>query len=202
MTLPDDSDFFEGTGNWAGINTALDPDTVIGTNVTVLEPRKVLLQAQQGLEAPPAGYGRGVMEVWTAEADETTDVLLDLRLGHRLRRVHRARTPTVRTTPTVPATSTPSRSASSLTRRVSTPSRPRSRWTCPSPVDVDAPVVRHRRRGDGLHLQVDLQRCRRPSRLAAWKGYQCHRHRPGRRRLRRARHLPRDQVGGSGRSPV
>ena len=80
MTLPDDSDFFEGTGNWAGINTALNPDTIIGSDVTMLEPMHVLYRPTKAVP-PPVGYGRSVMEVYTTEANETTDVLITCGCG-------------------------------------------------------------------------------------------------------------------------
>lgn len=89
MTLPDDSDFFEGTGNWAGANPALTPGTVIGVGAgPVLTPDKVFFKiSSQGAGLahpavqPPSGYGRGVMEVWTAEADELTDVFITCGAG-------------------------------------------------------------------------------------------------------------------------
>lgn len=80
MTLPDDSDFFEGTGNWAGQNTALDPVTVIGAGATMLPPNKVFFKSNK-LVQPPEGYGRAVMEVWTSEADELSDVIINCGCG-------------------------------------------------------------------------------------------------------------------------
>ena len=79
MTLPDDSDFFEGTGNWAGHNPAYPVTNIIPT-ATVLAPNKVLYKSTR-LVAPPPAYGRAVMEVWSAEADETTDILLTCGSG-------------------------------------------------------------------------------------------------------------------------
>lgn len=88
MTMPDDSDFFEGTGNWAGLNPALNPDTIMGSDVTILAPDKVFFKSSdlQDLTShpmmqPPVGYGRGVMEVWTTEADEVSDVLITCGCG-------------------------------------------------------------------------------------------------------------------------
>jgi hypothetical protein len=81
MTLPDDSDFFEGTGNWAGAHPDLDPATVIGVGVgPLVPPDRVFLEANKVVQPPP-GYGRGVMKVWTSEADEVTDLLITCGCG-------------------------------------------------------------------------------------------------------------------------
>ena len=87
MTLPDDSDFFEGTGNWAGLNTALNPDTILApADVTLLEPRQGALQAHQDRAAPRGlrALGDGDMDS-RGRRDDGRDA--HLRLRHRLRRV-------------------------------------------------------------------------------------------------------------------
>ena len=76
MLLPDDSDFFEGTGNWAGIH----PDTPLGgftpAVAPVLTPDKIRLEHGVHVVKPPANSGRGVMRMWTSKADATANVLL------------------------------------------------------------------------------------------------------------------------------
>ena len=83
MVLPDDSDFFTGTGNWAGLHPLTPAWKVLATvndpnpSPTILAPSKIFLE--EGVSAtvtPPPGYGRGVMRMWTSAADATTDVIL------------------------------------------------------------------------------------------------------------------------------
>jgi len=81
MLLPDDSDFFEGTGSWAGIH----PETPVtgGTPTyftpaigTPLTPDKVRLEHGVHAVKPPDNSGRGVMRMWTSKADATGNVFL------------------------------------------------------------------------------------------------------------------------------
>ena len=82
MLLPDDSDFFEGTGSWAGIS----PDTpltsfVIGAGAwsippSPLPPDKVRLEHGVHVVRPPDNSGRGVMRMWTSKVDATSDVFI------------------------------------------------------------------------------------------------------------------------------
>lgn len=77
MLLPDDSDFFEGTGSWAGVH----PDTPLTSGFTpalgtVLAPSKVRLEHGVHVVRPPANAGRGVMRMWTSKADATSNVLI------------------------------------------------------------------------------------------------------------------------------
>jgi hypothetical protein len=54
---------------------------VIGVGAgPVLAPNKVFFKSSTTMQ-PPNGYGRGVMEVWTAEADELTDVFITCGAG-------------------------------------------------------------------------------------------------------------------------
>ena len=80
MLLPDDSDFFEGTGSWAGIHpeTPLENMVIPGTWPigTVLTPDKIRLEHGVHVIRPPDNTGRGVMRMWTAKADATADVFL------------------------------------------------------------------------------------------------------------------------------
>lgn len=65
MLLPDDSDFYHGTGNWA----TLHPDTdAIITDISTLTPTNVRLisSADDPTILPPTGAGRGAMRVQTA----------------------------------------------------------------------------------------------------------------------------------------
>lgn len=70
MLSPDDSDFYQSTGNWAGLH----PETVIAGQ-TVLAPDHVKLAKSAQDEATPLN-GRGSMKVWTSLADATAKVLI------------------------------------------------------------------------------------------------------------------------------
>ena len=77
MLMPDDSDFFEGTGNWAGVH----PDTPLTTitpaiSPAPLTPDKVRLESGTQVVRPPDNSGRGVMRMWTSKADATAGVLI------------------------------------------------------------------------------------------------------------------------------
>ena len=72
MLLPDDSDFFSGTGNW----TALHPTTdALDATIDSLMATDVHLSMNSG-SAPPAGFGRGIMRVVTTKALETSNFAL------------------------------------------------------------------------------------------------------------------------------
>ena len=75
MLLPDDSDFYQSTGNWGGPHPTVDtPGTpVCYTNVTLTKALGV---------TPPEGVGRGVMSVTTPKADVGSD--LEITCGCRL----------------------------------------------------------------------------------------------------------------------
>jgi phage tail-like protein len=80
MMFPDDSDFYHSTGNWGGLH----PDAV----APVLEQEAALTSLEWGKifvarvspdpgdpDSPPA-VGRGMMRVYTAKADELSDLLV------------------------------------------------------------------------------------------------------------------------------
>jgi len=76
MLTPDDSDFFRGSGNWAGMH----PQTNMGQ--TFLAPDKVFLdKAPVGEVIPPKG--RGALKVWTLAADATTNLMITTGDGIR-----------------------------------------------------------------------------------------------------------------------
>lgn len=71
LLLPDDSDFFTGTGNWGGLHTDTNKTPVVGA-ATILAYDKVIVMSHGytgGTHAPPADYGREVMMLTTAPAD-------------------------------------------------------------------------------------------------------------------------------------
>ena len=85
LLLPDDSDFYAGTGNWAGLH----PDTPLsGSGIpsaaTRLKPDKIRLDhGTRNRPDVPAEMGRGSMHVWTAKADETSPFVITCGDGQR-----------------------------------------------------------------------------------------------------------------------
>ena len=77
MLLPDDSDFFFGTGSWSSLHQESD---ALASTVSTVAPEKVTLATVSG-EVPPAGSGRGVMRVTTADADETKPLTIACGCG-------------------------------------------------------------------------------------------------------------------------
>jgi hypothetical protein len=78
LLLPDDSDFFTGTGNWGGLHPGTDKTPLVGS-ATILSYDKVLLTAHgftSGAMAPPPSYGRATMMITTAAADATTEMVI------------------------------------------------------------------------------------------------------------------------------
>jgi hypothetical protein len=74
LLLPDDSDFFTGTGNWASLNPLT---TISGAGIPTnpLTPDKVFVE--HGLYNRPAPEtGRGSLHVWTAKADATRNLII------------------------------------------------------------------------------------------------------------------------------
>ena len=76
LLLPDDSQFVDGTGNWAGIH----PDTVIPPHATIpvdpLPPGRIwLTHGTFGYSFGPSD-GDGMMHVWTLPADATGEMLI------------------------------------------------------------------------------------------------------------------------------
>jgi len=73
MLLPDDADFYQGIGNWAGIHN-LTPHPF----GTLLASSHVFCAQNLAADAvpPPAGLGRGTMKVNTATADATTNLAI------------------------------------------------------------------------------------------------------------------------------
>ena len=85
MLLPDDSDFFAGTGNWAGLHTGT---TISGSGIPVvgsrLTPDKIRLDhGIRSRPAVPASAGRGSMHVWSSKADATTSFIITCGDGER-----------------------------------------------------------------------------------------------------------------------
>ena len=89
MLLADDTDFFQGTGHWAGLHPSTPAAQVLRTpadlnpTYNVLNPSQVYLASGvvyttpvSGSIAPPVGGGRGVMRFWTLAANATTDAIL------------------------------------------------------------------------------------------------------------------------------
>ena len=76
MLLPDDSDFFEGTGNWAGIHPVTPLTGFAPAVAPVLTPDKIRLEHGVQIVNPPDNSGRGVMRMWTTQADATANVFL------------------------------------------------------------------------------------------------------------------------------
>lgn len=74
MLLPDDSDFFEGTGSWAGIHPTTPLTGMVVTNP--LPASRVRLA--HGVTTPPVpdNSGRGMMRMWTSKADATASVFI------------------------------------------------------------------------------------------------------------------------------
>ena len=71
MLLPDDSDFFTGTGNWGHL--AADTDT-LDTNISTCPA--LLIHGPPGTSSPPANTGRGTMRAVTKKTDETKNLVL------------------------------------------------------------------------------------------------------------------------------
>jgi hypothetical protein len=69
--VPDDSDFFLGTGSWGVIHPATKPTSW----VTGLSPAKVRLEKAPSSEVLPES-GRGVMRIRTLPADATGDITI------------------------------------------------------------------------------------------------------------------------------
>lgn len=70
LLLPDDSDFYYGTGSWA----ALNPTPGYPNAYTAYQ--NVFLGSTTGSVTPPTNAGRGVMLVRTTKATATTDLVL------------------------------------------------------------------------------------------------------------------------------
>ena len=68
MLLPDDSDFFYGTGNWGGLHPTTDP---LVSEVTTLPPTDINLTSNDLTVSPPADFGRGTMRVRTPKSVES-----------------------------------------------------------------------------------------------------------------------------------
>ena len=83
MLMPDDSDFFEGTGNWAGVHPDTSLATITGPAISPapLTPDKVRLESGTQVVRPPENSGRGVMRMWTSKADATAGVLITCGTG-------------------------------------------------------------------------------------------------------------------------
>ena len=78
LLLPDDSDFYTGTGNWGGLHPDTNKTTVVG-GVTILPYDKVIVTNVPYTDTPmppPPDYGRSVMMVNTALADATTALVI------------------------------------------------------------------------------------------------------------------------------
>ena len=71
MLLPDDSDFYTGTGNWGHL--AADTDTIIPEMSTC---PAMLIHGPPGTSSPPVNTGRGSMRAVTTKADETKNLAL------------------------------------------------------------------------------------------------------------------------------
>jgi hypothetical protein len=85
LLLPDDSDFFEGPGHWAGLHTGTSLSTQTPP-VTALAPEKVVLHVNTVQQVPPPSsnnrtYGRGTASVWTDDSDALIDVVLTIGDG-------------------------------------------------------------------------------------------------------------------------
>lgn len=85
MLLPDDSDFFEGTGNWVGLHPTtaavitVPPYPTLPTNLLTPD----LVRLGHGLyRQPTPDEGRGVMRVWTDDSLATRNILLTCGDGH------------------------------------------------------------------------------------------------------------------------
>lgn len=76
MLLSDDSDFFQGTGNWGGLHPSTPPNAIASSATVICTPDKIYLTNSVAHINPPPNAGRGVMEFWTPAADATTDVIL------------------------------------------------------------------------------------------------------------------------------
>ena len=90
MILPDDSDFFGGTGNWAGLHPDADEDAIAADpddtppfpDITIVTPEEIRLSANEvGTAANPSNSGRGTMRMRTTKGTETTPVMLACGCG-------------------------------------------------------------------------------------------------------------------------
>ena len=78
LTHPDDSDFFEGTGHWAGLHPSTHEDDVVGpegVDVTIVPPSSVKYKPDP-THVRLGSAGRGSLRIWTDKADELVDILL------------------------------------------------------------------------------------------------------------------------------
>jgi hypothetical protein len=77
LLLPDDSEFMNGTGNWAGIHDLTDPKpTGTGMPSAPVSYDKVFFTNGTYGYNPGPTTGKGMMHVYTAPADSTLDLLI------------------------------------------------------------------------------------------------------------------------------
>ena len=90
MILPDDSDFWAGTGNWAGLHPDADEDAIAADpddtppfpDITIVECEDVHLSANEvGTTPNPENSGRGSMRMRTPKSVETVPVMLACGCG-------------------------------------------------------------------------------------------------------------------------
>lgn len=78
LLLPDDSDFFYGTGSWGRLHPGSDPAYPYAYVLT----DDVFLVKSPAMTPPTTNGGRGVMEVFTEVAQETLDLVLACGCGY------------------------------------------------------------------------------------------------------------------------
>jgi hypothetical protein len=82
LLLPDDSDFYYGTGSWA----ALHPSTTGYPNAHVLPQYVFMSPAPASMQTAPTNAGRGTMVVTTTKAQATTDLVITAGDGQNTER--------------------------------------------------------------------------------------------------------------------
>lgn len=82
LLLPDDSDFFYGTGSWAGLH----PSTTAYPNAHVAWDSVFMSSVLPSSMAPPTNAGRGSMLVRTTKATATTDLVISCGDGQNSER--------------------------------------------------------------------------------------------------------------------